>query len=379
MVANELCRWPADYGLSPRDSLRLWERHPDLENIELYEHSFENSVPVKNVLSQMKNVTSLRLSPDSEAGLKSVDKIIANVKTIVSLHVDLRTFSLPRDKDASLVPRKLFSVAMTTAMKLNPNAQWKMPLTHLAMWNVDLGPSSCAMWIRALDFAPLQVVQFSHCPNVENILARMAKDTRPSQLQSLTIYHHVPSDTIGHCLSAALTKLLEKSSPLSKLILHIEELPTPPSWEHIAVHGNSLETLLLHMDGPNRYSPEEIEKITEYTSDRLRQFGLIIDDDQRSNDIFPHLNLVTLYLLGEGHGRATADIVFNYYEQGRLRTVAIQEGDRFVCYVKGATKVLRRKPVISAVEANLQELTRCGEEVDILIGEPVMFESGGRR
>lgn len=68
----------------------------------------------------MKNVTSLRLSPDPEAGLKSVDKIIANIKTIVSLHVDLRTFSLPRDKDASLVPRKLFSTAMIAVMKLTP-------------------------------------------------------------------------------------------------------------------------------------------------------------------------------------------------------------------------------------------------------------------
>lgn len=135
------------------------------------------------------------------------------------------------------------------------------------------------MWIRALDFFPLQVIQFSHCPNVENILAYMAKDNRPSQLQSLTIYHHVPANTIIHCLSAALARVLEKSSPPSKLILHSEELPTPPSQEHIAIHDNSLETLLLHRDGPNRYSPEEIKKSTKYTGDRLRQLGFIIDDD----------------------------------------------------------------------------------------------------
>ncbi|TID18094.1 hypothetical protein E2P81_ATG11061 [Venturia nashicola] len=383
--------WPADYIFSPKDSLRLWQTQPQLENIELYEHSCENSIPVKNAINQMKNVVSLRLSPDSEAGLKSVDKILRNIKTIVSLHVDFRTFSLPRNKDASLVPQKLFSSAMTAALKLNPNAPWKMPLTHLALWNVDLGPASCAIWARALNFASLQVIQFSHCLSVENILAHMAEDPRPSQLHALTINHRVPTDAIGHSLSAALTKILEKAPPLSELILRIQDLPDPPSWGHVALHASSLETLLLDMDGPNRYSPGELMKITTYTSDRLRHFGFVIDSDQHPSHILHHLNLVTVYLLGEDHGCATADSVFDYCEQMhqtrgncsdlplRLRTVAVQQGNRMVCYVRGETKVLRRKPITSTVEASLRELTHCGEEVNILIGEPMEFGPGGRR
>lgn len=50
------------------------------------------------------------------------------------------------------------------------------------------------------------------------------------------------------------------------------------------------------MDSPNRYSLEELVNITEYTSDTLRQFGFIIDSDQRPSQVLPHLNLTTIRL-----------------------------------------------------------------------------------
>lgn len=211
--------------LDANNSLTLWQNHPELENIELYEDSWQSPIEVKNALSKMTNITSLRTSPESAAGLKSVDKIIANIRTIVSFHLDLRTFCLPSSKDAYPVPNKLFSTAISASMKLNRNLHWKMPWTQLALWNVDLGSSSCAMWARGLDSAPLQVVEFSHCPYVENLLAAMASDSRNPNVESLTIYHQTPSAADGHRLCDALERYLERDSPLSNLVVRIKNLP----------------------------------------------------------------------------------------------------------------------------------------------------------
>jgi hypothetical protein len=366
--------------------LSLWQDHPELENIELYENSCESPVEVKNALSQMKNVVSLRISPDSEAGLKNVDKILSNIKTIVYLHVDLRTFCPPPNKDTSLIPQKLFSTAISTSLKINQDAHWKMSLTHLALWNVDLSPSSCAMWVRVLNLAPLQSIELSHCPHVENFLVAMASDIRDPELQSLTINHQVPSTDAGHELCDALEQYLKKKSPLSKMVLRIKDLPRVPNWMHVGLHGLQFETLHLDVKGSEPYSRNDMENILGCTSDKLRQIGFVASYGTNIATIFNTCNPVTLYLFGASQ---TAQEVFDHAERGyharmnpdnspfRLRVVALSAGDGVECFMRVRTEFLRKKRQV-VVSVDLRELTKCGEEVEILIGEPIAFGPGGR-
>jgi hypothetical protein len=393
----------------------MWQDHPELENIELYETSWESSAEVKNAFSQFRNVISLRICPDSEVGLKNVNKILKNINAIVSLHVDLRTFRLPPQKDDNLVPTKLFQHAISASSKLNPNTHWKLSLTHLALWNVGLAPSSCDLWIHVLDLASLQVLELSHCDYVENFLAAMANDTREGQLQSLTINHRSPSDVDGHVFCNALEQYLEKASPLTKLVLRIGNLLRLPSWQHIALHGPELETLLLDLDGANNYSGDEMIKILECMTPKLRQLGFVEGETTDIKQIFKLCNPVTLYLLGASKAasslnshstasdldgiqyvfRRSAQGIFEAAERGyhaqmisdglpfRLRVVALARYacqstvENMLCYVKGEETFLRKKKqAMFGVE--LRDLTKCLEEVDILIGEPMIFGPGGR-
>lgn len=149
--------------------------------------------------------------------------------------------------------------------------------------------------------------------------------------------------------------------------------------------------LLLDLTGLNRHSIHEIESIAQCTTDRLHQFGFVVNHDDPIVNILPHCNLVTLYLIGEGLCCDEAELIFNYYQQVhsvredcedvpfRLRTIALLEGDETVCYVKSVVRVLRRKPFLWVGQADLAELMRCGEEVDVLVGESVnLGRRGGR-
>lgn len=333
----------------------------------------------------MKKVTSLRVSADSEVGLKTVDKIISNIKTIVSLHLDLRTFHLDPKKDSSVVPQKLFSTAMSAAMRVNLRA-WKMSLTHLALWNVDLRPPSCAIWVKALDLALLQVIELSHCPRVGNFVAAMSNDTRNPELQSLTINYHVPSAAEGHHLCDVLENYFEKESPLSELVLRIKGLPRLPNWMRVASHALQFETLLLDMDGPNAYSGADVENILGCTSDNLRQFGFVADENTDIATIFGLTNPVTLYLIGSSQQVTN---VFDKADQGfevkkdpdglplRLRVVASGSGDYMTCFMR-SEMVLFRKKIWTASHVDLRDLAKYAEEVDVLMGEPMVFGPDGR-
>ena len=199
-------------------------------------------------------------------------------------------------------------------------------------------------------------------------------------------HHHVQSSAEGHQICDALENYLEEESPLSKLVLRIKDLPRVPNWMHVGVHGLHFETLLLDMEGPNGYTGTDIENILGCTSDSLRQVGFVADQTTNITSLFTLINPVTLYLLGSP---PPVQDVFRDAERGffpkkdpggipfRLRVVALGTGSGMTCFMRGATKLLRKK-VWTASQIDLRDLTKYGQEVDILMGEPMAFGPGGR-
>ncbi|KAF2416425.1 hypothetical protein EJ08DRAFT_703660 [Tothia fuscella] len=244
----EYFSWPAGYPLTSSLSLELWDNHPGLQNLEIYQQSLlDNTVDVKNALSKMSSVKSLRLSPSNSDGLKHISSILKNMRTIKHFHVDLLTNADANSAFTDLtVPSLLFkSIKFTHPLQL----------THLKLWGAPL--QKAKGWINSLDLSTLQELELIFCPSTGVFLKELSQTTPAGaststslrNIRSLKIKYHynskIPSYDIVEGLNLRFKKFVADHCQLRTLWLQLIGHGTIPAPELIAALVCNLETLYL--------------------------------------------------------------------------------------------------------------------------------------
>jgi hypothetical protein len=296
-----------------------------------------DAADVKNLLSMMKATTSLRLSPDTTSAFRHVGMIVRNIRTITSLHLDLRSFRFPTETGSLCDLKKVvedgvakilfkYMLDKPDSIKSHPWGRGlrSLRLTTLVLWNVDLTHCS-RTWMKVIDTRSLRNLELSRCLHAGLFLSEMwshtesAKDESSNschggekfgdrnseslteyKLESLKVEHYgsdshntdLLEEEIIKGLNECFRNLKKRGCKLKMLILRLNEHYAAPSPELIGDIASSLESLYLDVLGIQQTGvddsvnkkwlkngvkppPDFIQAVLSKATTNLRQLGLI--------------------------------------------------------------------------------------------------------
>lgn len=267
----------------------MWERQKNLQNIELYNLSWQvDTANVTKAIRKLEKLHEMRICPDGPAGLRHAHLILKN-RAITSLHLDLRTLKPPmRDGEYNSTKGIRDGVTEILFQHLLPLESLAVPplnLTRLTLWAVNL--SSCAKtFLRTFNPASLKQLELVRCTRAGDFMHGLTGLSTPPRLESLVVAHYstgAPGPTIVQGIGAYLKA--SATGCLKHLWVRLRGHEALPSATAIGRHGHSLERLSLDVcESPTRqglsdsvvlrYRPKDVSQIMAHATARLRQVRL---------------------------------------------------------------------------------------------------------
>jgi len=289
--------WPSELSLSAKSSRSLWQFHEQLVNVELFENTYQQGIKKVNVaLQQLHEVKELRISPETPAARENVSLPLFNMRSIETLHVDMRHMSPPtRNGEVNTTGVVIDGVSENLFKDNVPRCSRPLQLVTLMLWNVNLSHSYMT-WTRVIESALLKSVELVNCPSTSTFLREVCSN---AQLEKLAIlYNEESAGSEDHDIPNTLLLTLKHQS--RALWLDCKDEQAHLDRDSLADICGGLERLYLRMGSsvqrvsyapwhskllPNQAKPVNVESSTTFfpQSVLLREltiaFPVVLDAD----------------------------------------------------------------------------------------------------